>query len=47
VRTITELSDENIQKNNSFLSHAGRALALWRGVLPHQVDLQTSSSSEE
>ncbi len=38
VRTIDELDEQQVAKNNSFLSHAGRALALWRGKYPYQVD---------
>ena len=30
-RTVTEMSDKDIQKGYTFLTHAGRALALWRG----------------
>jgi hypothetical protein len=39
VRTIDGMTPEEIQDNNSYLSHAGRALALWRGELPSEVDL--------
>lgn len=39
VRTIDELDEKQVEENNSFLSHAGRALALWRGKYPYQVDL--------
>ncbi len=39
VREIDKLSDDGIRQNNSFLSHAGRALSLWRGKWPHEVDL--------
>lgn len=40
VTTIEGLTDEEIQQHNSFLSHAGRALALWRGKLPGEVQLK-------
>lgn len=36
-RTIEELPDDKIRSNYTFLSHAGRALALWRGRLPAEV----------
>ncbi len=39
VRTIDRLSAEEIEQNYSFLTHVGRALALWRGRLPEEVDL--------
>jgi hypothetical protein len=44
VRTINEMSDEAVLENSSFLSHAGRALALWRGKYPHQVELTVAGS---
>jgi hypothetical protein len=47
VRTITELSDAEILENNSFLSHAGRALALWRGKFPDQIDISVAKTSEK
>ena len=34
VNTIEQLDDEQIKNNYTFLSHAGRALALWRKQLP-------------
>ncbi|HEV7669339.1 MAG TPA: hypothetical protein VGS22_12510 [Thermoanaerobaculia bacterium] len=37
VRTIDGMSADQIQTNFSFLSHAGRALAQWRGRLPAEV----------
>lgn len=39
VTTIDGLTPEQVQENASFLSHVGRALALWRGKLPHQIDV--------
>ena len=39
VRTINEMSIEDTRRNSAFLSHAGRALALWRGKFPHEVVL--------
>lgn len=39
VRTVDSLTADQIQEYNSYLSHAGRALALWRGELPSEVDL--------
>lgn len=38
-RTIEGMSPREIEVNYTFLSHAGRALALWRGRLPSQVKL--------
>ena len=34
VREIDQMSDKSIADNYTFLSHAGRALALWRGETP-------------
>lgn len=39
VRTIDEMSAQDVVANNSFLSHSGRALALWRGKYPYQFEL--------
>ena len=36
-RTISEMDDRLIQKNYTFLTHAGRALALWRAKFPGEV----------
>jgi hypothetical protein len=36
-RTIENMSDREIEANYTFLSHAGRALALWRGKFPAEV----------
>ncbi|OYP37699.1 hypothetical protein [Rhodopirellula sp. MGV] len=33
-REIIAMDEETVEKNYTFLSHAGRALALWRGGLP-------------
>ncbi len=52
---IHELSDAKIRRYYTFLTHAGRAMSLWRGKMPHQVwherteelaRLQLTSSSE-
>ncbi len=40
IDTIDRLEPAQIQSYNSFLSHAGRALALWRGKLPAEVELK-------
>lgn len=45
VRTVDRLSDAEVETNFTFLSHVGRALAQWRGVLPSEVDLGRSGSS--
>ncbi len=39
VKEIESLSDAEIKQYYTFLSHAGRALALWRGKLPAEVSL--------
>jgi hypothetical protein len=36
-RTIDELGQRQINENYTFLSHAGRALALWRGKFPAEL----------
>lgn len=37
VKTIQELSDREVETYYTFLSHAGRSLALWRGKFPAQA----------
>jgi len=39
VRTIDNLTPEQTENYFTYLSHAGRALALWRGKLPYEVKL--------
>jgi hypothetical protein len=39
VGTVDRMSDDEIGEHFTFLSHAGRALALWRGKRPHEVPL--------
>lgn len=34
---IQGLSDSQVQRFYTFLTHAGRALSLWRGKMPHEV----------
>ena len=36
-RTIDELTEEQVRENYTFLSHACRALAMWRGGLPAEL----------
>ncbi len=36
-QTIEGLSDRQVKSHYTFLSHAGRALALWRGTFPAEV----------
>ncbi|WP_339731838.1 hypothetical protein [uncultured Gimesia sp.] len=43
VNTIKEMPDSEIKSSYTFLSHAGRALALWRGKFPYQVDLSSQA----
>ena len=44
-RTILEMDDEAIEKNYTFLTHAGRSLALWRGHFPAYF-LNTNTESD-
>jgi hypothetical protein len=48
-RTVSEMDDHHIQRNYTFLSHAGRALSLWRGRLPsalaEQIDEAPANST--
>ena len=37
VKTVDEMSDRDIASSYTFLSHAGRSLALWRGKFPAQA----------
>jgi len=39
VRSIDGLSPEEVQESYTFLTHAGRSLALWRSVAPAEADL--------
>ena len=39
INSIKEMPESEIKSSYTFLSHAGRALALWRGKFPYQVDL--------
>lgn len=39
VKAILELDDATVIKRYGPLSHSGRALALWRGLWPYQVEL--------
>lgn len=39
VRTVENLNDDEILFHRAFLSHAVRAMTLWRGKYPHQVPL--------
>jgi len=36
-RTIEEMDETTVRKSYTFLTHAGRALALWRGKMPFEV----------
>ncbi len=42
VREFENLDETGIQKNYTFLTHAARALAMWRGKFPAEVDLSES-----
>ncbi len=37
VRTIDDLTEDQVRENFTYLSHAGRALAIWRGRWPNDV----------
>ena len=37
VKTIDDMSERDVASSYTFLSHAGRSLALWRGKFPAQV----------
>ncbi|QDT42251.1 hypothetical protein Pan241w_23330 [Gimesia alba] len=41
VTTIKDMPDSEIKSSYTFLTHAGRALALWRGKFPYQVELSS------
>jgi hypothetical protein len=36
-KSVIELDDDKIRSYYTFLTHAGRALALWRGKFPHEL----------
>lgn len=44
--TILGLSDDEVRSYYTYLSHAGRALSLWRGRFPAQVDLTDSAGQQ-
>jgi len=37
VRSVSEMSEEDVREGYAFLTHIGRALALWRGQFPSAV----------
>jgi len=39
-RVIGEMEPKKVEKNYTFLTHAARALALWRGKLPDQAEFE-------
>ncbi len=45
--SVSELSESQRSTYYPFLTHAGRALSLWRGKFPHEVELPESTSSPE
>jgi hypothetical protein len=45
VKTVDGMSDAEIAKSYTFLSHAGRSLALWRGKFPAQAYQAPSEES--
>ncbi|MFK7777710.1 MAG: hypothetical protein QM501_06260 [Gimesia sp.] len=44
IKSIKQMPESEIKNSFTFLSHAGRALALWRGKFPYQVDLPQSGN---
>jgi hypothetical protein len=46
VKTVDGMSESEIAKNYTFLSHAGRSLALWRGKFPAQIYQAPLAGSE-
>ncbi len=46
VKTIDSLTEEEIRQNYTYLSHAGRALSLWRAQLPADVELPAEVAAE-
>ncbi|QDV50358.1 hypothetical protein [Gimesia fumaroli] len=44
VSTIKKMPDSEIKSSYTFLTHAGRALALWRGKFPYQVQLSSEKN---
>ncbi len=44
VSTIQSIPESEIKSSYTFLSHAGRALALWRGKFPAQVNLSNAKT---
>lgn len=47
VKTVEPMSDREIRANYTFLTHAGRALALWRAQFPYEVPLLPPREDEE
>lgn len=45
--SVGELSESQLSTYYPFLTHAGRALALWRGKFPHEVELPQSTTGPE
>lgn len=46
VRTVDSLEDREIPTHFTFLSHAGRSLALWRGKFAYEVPLRESAPQQ-
>jgi len=47
VKTIDSMTDEEIRQSYTYLSHAGRALCIWRGRWPAEVVLNTALPDTE
>lgn len=46
-REIIVMDPETVEKNFTFLTHAGRALALWRGSLPSEFERQNRNANPQ
>lgn len=46
VRTIDELDEQEVRNSYTFLTHAGRALALWRGDFPAALLARTAAAAD-
>lgn len=46
-KTILQMDDGLIRSNYTFLTHAGRALVLWRGVFPAEFETQFANRDQQ
>ena len=49
VRELEKMDEVTVRKNYTFLTHAGRSLAMWRGEFPHELysDQDATTASTE